>query len=92
MSLLNRLNAIKEIKAIRNSISDNAVSQDDAETLIHLCRIIYTKLNVTKDAKGDYDIDRVNALCEKCISTVKREYTAKLFEDIALIRMLEDDL
>jgi len=86
-----KLQAKKEITQIIQNISDNGMTQEEAEDILQHILIIYKNANVHIDIEGNYYTDEILALCETCFEMVKKQYSKLFINSIGLEMMFSDD-
>jgi len=88
-SLGKKLSAMKVLTAAMDNITD-VCSAEEAETLNAQFALFDKRFVVEKDEQGRYDLVQAKEFFTLCTDIVKKEYSAKLFESIAIQRMFEE--
>ena len=88
-SLGMKLKSIQTLKSIMTELTD-VVSDEDAEKLNVQFALFNKDFVLQKSDQGLYELEEVNKLFTLCHERVKKEYTAKFMESMAMQIMFEE--
>jgi len=86
-----KLTAKKEMTQIIQNISEDGMTQAQAEDILQHALIIYKNAKVYIDHDGHYHTDEILDLCDTCSNMVKKEYSKLFMNSISLEMMFKDD-
>ena len=89
-SLGEKLNAEQKLKSIIKSISSEHIDEATVQELNALFGVFGSSF-VLERKDDRYELADAQALYEKCLSIVKREYSRVFMESMALTIMLQED-
>ena len=89
-SLGQKINAHKEMKSIVEELTLQSINDSTAKRLNELFSVFNGSYVLMKKDDG-YDIKEIQELYEKCFERVKKEYSAKFMDSLALTVMFQEE-
>ena len=89
-SLGEKLNAHKKMKSIIEDLTPKDISDSTAKRLNELFSVFNSNYVLTKK-DDNYDIKEIEEFYEKCLARIKREYSAKFMNSLAITMMFQEE-